>query len=133
MTKKILYGLLIWLSIISTINLANAQNTQGFWAWGDWWIEVPWMWNEDTPWTWNEPKLITVLKTTINRILWILWAIALVLCLWWWFQMLTAAGDESKVKSWTKVLKHAAIWLVVIWLSWLLVRFVFRIINSFTQ
>jgi hypothetical protein len=26
-------------------------------------------------------------------------------------------------------LKHAAIWLAVIWLSWILVSFIFRLIN----
>ena len=82
-------------------------------------------WNE-----WTTPRLIQTVKTTINRVLWILWLIALILCLYWWFQMLTAAGDESKVKTWTKVLKHAAIWLAVIWLSRLLVSFIFRLINQ---
>ena len=106
------------------------------WTWGfqaDWWnyvtdYKVIWTtswWNE-----WSTPRLIQTIKTTINRVLWILWLIALILCLWWWFQMLTAAGDESKVKSWTKVLKHAAIWLAVIWLSRLLVSFIFRLINQ---
>jgi len=92
----------------------------------------------NTIWTssaqdWWESSILDTIKNAINRVLWMLSLVALVLCLWWWFQMLTAGGDESKVKSWTKVLKHAAIWLAIIGLAWLVVSFVFRIVNKTTE
>jgi len=111
------------------------------------WIQVNWTWSFQADWWsyvtdynviwttegWDAeggtPRLIETVKTAINRVLGILWLIALILCLWWGFQMLIAAGDDAKVKTWTKVLKHAAIWLAVIWLSWILVSFIFRLIN----
>ena len=111
------------------------------------WIQVNWTWSFQADWwsyvtdynvIWtsegwdaegNPPRLIETVKTAVNRVLWILWLIALILCLWWGFQMLIAAGDDAKVKTWTKVLKHAAIWLAVIWLAWILVSFIFRLIN----
>ena len=111
------------------------------------WVQVKWTWSFQADWwsyvtdynvIWttegwdaegSTPRLIETVKTAINRVLWILWLIALILCLWWGFQMLIAAGDDAKVKTWTKVLKHAAIWLAVIWLSWILVSFIFRLIN----
>lgn len=97
---------------------------------GDWrGIHVPWEWHNDD--NSNEPQAFVVIKKTINWVLTLLSAIALILCLRWWFQMLTAAGDESKVKTWTKVLKHAAIWLIIIWLSWIIIRFIFRLITTF--
>ena len=94
------------------------------------WYQVPWAWQ----WTFsdNESTLLDVIQTTVNRVLWMLSLIALLLCLRWWFQMLTAGSDDWKVKSWTKILKNAALWLGIIWLSWLFVSFVFRIINKTT-
>lgn len=128
MLKKILYTIVatiwIWISFWITTQQANAQS---FWAW-DWrdiWVVGVWA-NDDTPWT--EPRALTIIRVTINWVLSILWVIALILCLYWWFLMLTAAGDDNKVKTWTKILKNAAIWLVIIWLSWIIVRFVFWLI-----
>ena len=105
------------------------------WTWfqADWWnyvTEYKVIWTDQWGTEWTTPRLIQTVQKTINRVLWILWLIALILCLWWGFQMLTAAGDDGKVKTWTKILKHAAIWLVVIWLSWILVSFIFRLINN---
>ena len=111
------------------------------------WVQVNWTWSFQADWwsyvtdynvIWTSegwdaegstPRLIETVKTAVNRVLWILWLIALILCLWWGFQMLIAAGDDAKVKTWTKVLKQAAIWLAVIWLSWILISFIFRLIN----
>ena len=91
------------------------------------WINT--IWTDESETTWSASLLDTI-QRAINRVLWMLSFVALILCLWWGFQMLTAAWDDGKVKSWTKILKNAAIWLVVIWLSWLVVSFVFRIINK---
>lgn len=128
--------LCFWITMLLWYNHTRATDEgQGFsaaWLWYIDWVDVLWTDNNQVDATWQEPRLIKTVKTTINRVLWILWLIALILCLYWWFQMLTAAGDESKVKSWTKVLKHAAIWLVVIWLSRLFVSFIFRLINQNT-
>ena len=126
--------LCIWFTILLGCNYTQATDDDiwfsAAWLWYIDWVDIIWTDHSQVDPTWQEPRLIKTIKTTINRVLWILWLIALILCLWWWFQMLTAAGDESKVKSWTKVLKHAAIWLVVIWLSRLLVSFIFRLINK---
>lgn len=99
------------------------------WLWYIDWYNVIWTQNNQEDEVWSQPRIIKTIKNAINRVLGMLWLIALILCLWWWFQMITAAWDESKVKSWTKVLKHAAIWLVVIWVSWLIVTFIFYLIN----
>lgn len=134
-TKKII--LRVWIvTIISWLTQqVYADNTSPdiSWFWDNdmvRWYEVPWA-GQGT-FSDNNDDLLTIIKKVINWILGILSLIALILCLWWWFQMLTAAGDDNKVKTWTKILKQAAIWLVVIWLSWLLVSFIFRIINKFT-
>lgn len=115
--------LIIWCGAL--IWITSAQ-----WFWNNSlvsWYSVPWA---NGTWLSNSgtSKLLDVIQTTVNRVLWMLSLIALVLCLRGWFQMLTAGSDDWKVKSWTKILKNAALWLAIIWLSWLFVSFVFRII-----
>jgi len=81
----------------------------------------------------QDDELLNVIQRTVNRVLWMLSLVALILCLRGWFQMLIAWSDDWKVKSWTKVLKNAAIGLAVIWLSWLIVSFIFWIIKKVTN
>jgi len=56
--------------------------------------------------------------------------IALVICIWAGFQMITAAGDDGKYKKGMSILKQAAIGLVIIGLAWLIVSIVFRLIGT---
>lgn len=77
--------------------------------------------------------LIQIIKNAINRVLWMLSLIALILCLRWWFQIVTAWADDNKQKKWISVLKHAAIWLVIIWLAWFVVTIVFWLLRWVTN
>jgi hypothetical protein len=56
--------------------------------------------------------------------------IALVICLYGGFLMVTAAGDETKHKKGLTVLKQAGIGLAIIGLSWLIVSVIFRLIGT---
>ena len=98
----------------------------------NWWeavnIGINTIWTDQDRW-WS---LIQVIKNAINRVLWMLSLIALVLCLRWWFQIVTAWWDDGKQKKWISVLKHAAIWLAVIWLAWFIVTIVFWLLRWVT-
>ncbi len=74
-------------------------------------------------------KLIDVIKSFINWMLGILALIALVVLLWGGFQMVTAAGDDTKYKKGFKILQQAAIGLVFIWVSWLMVSVIFWLLG----
>ena len=74
--------------------------------------------------------LLDTIKTTINRLLWILATIALAICLYGWFTMVISAGDDGKYQNGLKVLKNAAIGLAIIGLSWLIISVVFRAIGT---
>ena len=74
-------------------------------------------------------KLIEVIKSFINWMLGILALIALVILLWGGFQMVTAAGDDAKYKKGFKILQQAAIGLVFIGVSWLVVSAIFWLLN----
>ena len=79
--------------------------------------------------TWSR-QLIDVIISFVNRVLGLLWVIAVIICLIWWFQMVTASWDETKYKKWFTILKQAWIWLVVIWLAWIIVRVIFWLIQT---
>jgi len=135
MKKKIILLLAsLWIIMINAINNPTAFAQEWFWdASLVNWYTVPWTntietWETET----GNVRLIKMIKNIVNRVLGILSLIALILCLRWGFQMLTAAWDDNKVKSGTKILKQAAIWLAVIWISWILVSFIFRLIDKFT-
>lgn len=77
-------------------------------------------------------KLITSVKTGINRVLGILALIALIVLIWGGFQMVTAAGDDGKYKKGFKILEQAAIGLIFVGVSWLVVSVIFWLIGLFT-
>jgi hypothetical protein len=47
--------------------------------------------------------------------------------------MVTAAGDDGKYKEGFKILKQAAIGLIIVWFSWIIVSTVFRVIQGFDK
>ena len=137
--KKVLFSLwaigLIW---AGSFWMVNAQSLL-------WWntddvgsnsdvSSYNWQIMEYNPGAWtNQLKsdnLIRTIRNFINRVLWLLSLIALAICLWWGFQMLTASGDETKYKKWFTILKQAWFGLAIIALAWLIVSVVFRVINK---
>jgi len=132
MIKKFLLSLwLLWFASLPMIWQVNAQSIDDYTTnlyennntTTNIGIQVIWT-EEDQGW-----RLIDVIKRAINRVLWMLALVTLILCLRGWFQMVTAGWKDDKVKTWGKILKNAAIWLVVIWLSWFIVTIIFWIIR----
>ena len=81
----------------------------------------------------QEDNLIKTIKTAINWVLWMLSFVALLLCLWWGFKMMTSGGDEKKYSEGLNILKWAAIGLAIIALSWLIVSAIFWLITNSIQ
>ncbi|EKD24877.1 MAG: hypothetical protein ACD_80C00145G0011 [uncultured bacterium (gcode 4)] len=81
-------------------------------------------WVGTQQWWW----LITVIKTFINWALGMLALVALVILLMWGFQMVTAAGDDAKYKKGFKILQQAAVGLVFIGVSWMMVSLIFWVL-----
>jgi hypothetical protein len=59
--------------------------------------------------------------------------VALVICLYAGFLMVTSAGDEAKYKKGMDILKRAGIGLIIIGLAWLIVSVVFWLIGNMTK
>jgi hypothetical protein len=70
------------------------------------------------------------MKKTINWVLGMLAVIALAVSLWGGFQMVTAAGDDKKYQSGFTILKQAAVGLIVVGISWIIVSFIFWVIGA---
>lgn len=88
---------------------------------------------KDVDWTGQKltgSAFLDTIRNAINWILWILATIALVICLYGWFKMVTAAGDEKKYGEWLNVLKYAAIGLAIIGLSWMIVSVIFWFVGT---
>lgn len=148
--KKMLFGAFLWMFSLAGVavlpNVVSAQdNTPGTQN-GN---ERGWTNQEDGAEEWSITKqdatynpsvywsdklrndnLIVVIRRAINWVLGILSFIALALCLWWGFQMMTSGGDSKKYEGGLNLLKWAAIGLAVIAVSWLVVSLVFYVING---
>lgn len=135
MLKKLFVAVGAWLMSLMVIAPTFAQNTAT--QWGDFttqtnsaqWIAVKWAWTQSGAEGWG---LIKWVKNLINWVLWLLALVALCVLLYAGFQMVTAAGDAKQYDSWFTILKQAAVWLIFIGVSWLIVSFIFWVIQQFT-
>jgi len=128
-TKKIIITG-IWLLVMLWFSFApltvDAQTIRWFWATvGVEWVLVPWAQDGN-----KDDSLLYTIQTAINRVLGMLSFIALVLCLYAWFMMMTSGWDSKKYGDGFKILKNAGIWLAIIALSWLIVSLIFRLIDG---
>lgn len=78
----------------------------------------------------QENNLINIIKSAINWVLGMLSLITLCILLWGGFQMVTAAGDDTKFGAGQKILKQAGIGLGFIAASWMIVSLIFWVIGK---
>ena len=72
-----------------------------------------------------EEGTLKYIHRLINWALGMLAFVALIVVMYGWFQMVTAAGDDAKFKSWKKALKKVSIGIIGIGISWLIISFFF--------
>ena len=77
-------------------------------------------------WNW----FISFVQSAVNWILAFLGLITIIILIWGGFQMVTAAGDDNKYKKWFTIVKQAAIGLILIGVSALIVNLIFAFVNS---
>ena len=125
--KKIIYWIIatLWLNILIT-NCFPWTCLAWFWEDKLWLVEKVDVIGTDK---WPSSSLLDTISSTIKWILGILATIALCICLYAGFKMLTSWGDSKSYDAWWTILKNAAIGLVIIWLSWIIVSAIFRFIE----
>ena len=117
----------VWMVITPNPSFAE------WFAWGFW--ETNYVKEIKTTWASEAEKnddLIKTIQTAINWALWLLAAVALCLVIYAWFLMLTSWWDSKKYDQWLSIIKNAAIWLVIIGVSWLIVSLIFYVIEGST-
>ena len=123
--RKILFGHVLWALLLWVIIIPNNVHAQWFW-------DMVGVNGINTIWTKEkqEDALVYTIQTAINRVLRILATITLLFVLYAWFLMMTSGCDQKKYDSWLSITKNAAIWLAIIWTSWLIVSAIFWPING---
>ena len=123
--RKILFGHVLWALLLWVIIIPNNVHAQWFW-------DMVGVNGINTIWTKEkqEDALVYTIQTAINRVLRILATITLLFVLYAWFLMMTSGWDQKKYDSWLSIIKNAAIWLAIIWTSWLIVSARFWRING---
>jgi len=75
-------------------------------------------------------QTLNYIKKIVDYVLSLLAVLVLLFMLYGWILMLTAWGDDNKYKSWFERVKIGAFVIFWIWLSWLLISFIFYIVES---
>lgn len=118
MIKKIISGLLTIIPLLAIT--ANAIV-----------LEVPSsQWQADVAVTW--PTLVQAdessffeLIQNINQYLWFsLWVVCMAVLIVWWYKLMTAQGDDAKMKQANKLLMWALIGILIAILSYAIIRLV---------
>ena len=124
-----LWFTVLWLSIIPNISFAdNNEDCNRYW--GSCHVdEVEVIRSKEDP----NSGLLDTIKNAINWILWILATVALCMCLYWGFKMLTSGPDGKWYKDGRTILKNAAIWLAIILLSWMIVSVIFWFVGTLSH
>ena len=88
--------------------------------------------NSDMYWSDTSPSFLFYLKTIVNLLLSFVSLIALILMIYA-FYMIFFKKDEAGTTTARQMIKWIVIALVVIWLSWIVVSFLFRFEKENTQ
>ena len=133
MKTKLLAIMMMWLATIGSISGITLADDND-WAANVWFWKAQGVsgigvsWTDGTDGDASSSNLLDTITNAVNWILGMLALIALIICLWGGFQMVTAAGDDGKYKKGMGILKQAAIGLVIIGVSWLFVSLIFWMI-----
>lgn len=78
-------------------------------------------------------RTVETIQRLINWALWLLALAAMLVVIFGGIQMLTAAWDDWKFKNWKKAIKKASIGIIWVALSWIIVSFIFWLVETFIE
>ncbi len=115
--RNILLSIFVSTSLFLQASAAEAENA--FWVW------------RITPnLRLGGSDLVFTLDNILGFIIGLFYFVSIVFAIYAWFTILTSGGDEEKVKKWKNILIYVVIWLVVIFLSSQLIRFVISVMSD---
>jgi len=93
-----------------------------------------WICNVDEGIRWsNENKLTDSIVHIVLYILTFTAFLSVLFTIKWWFQILTAASDDEKVKNWKKTVIYSLLWLFVIMVAYTIVDAVFTAVETVSK
>ena len=109
---KIIFSIII---LFLTVNYGFANQDCAFWLCN---VDTTLVWNTDTD------IKITIISL-VKYFLTFLSIISIAFVIKWGFQILTAAWDDEKVKSWRKTILYALLWIFIIIIAYSIVSIAF--------
>ncbi len=147
--KYLLSLLIIWLVSFSLITGFNyvEDSSAGFVIFSNKNSEIPYCqsWDKDCwleGWidaikdvdnTKSDEKASEFIQRIVVYVLWFLQLIAVLIIIYSWFVLLTWVWDEEKAKKTKQIITYTVLWLIIIWLAYPISKFIFDILNGWTQ
>lgn len=126
--------ILIWISFFSgwahAWIFSNDRSDIPYCDTWDCWLE---QWIDAVDWVdavVNDRPASQYIQDVVEYILWFLALIAVLVIIYSWFVLLTAAWDEDKAKKTKTIILYAIVWLIIIFLAGPIVEFVLDILYS---
>lgn len=129
--KKLISSLFVSLLWNILLTLPVEAITVWLWWFGNQNSSSIWVAWAETGSTWNT-GFLTFIETALNWFLWFLAFITIIILIYGWFLMVTAAWDDGKYKKWFTILKQTIIWLILIWVSALIINLIFNFVSTNT-
>ena len=117
MKKYIFIFVLLFLTYYSQALWAN--------AWGIFWIDKI---TNNLKFWWD--NLIQTSDNMLWYLIWLFYFIAVVIWIYWGFQILVSWWDDEKVKKWKNYVIYMIIWLIIVFLASQIVHWVIKIMNK---
>jgi len=86
-----------------------------------WWIDIVATWIDDIEKT---DKASVYIQRIVIYLLTFVSLIAILYIIYAWFKILTSAGDEEVQKSQKKTIISVAVWIIIMWLAYAIVKFI---------
>lgn len=130
MKKIFLFLTIIFLNIQSVFS-ANLDDFFTKW----WWEKPKYLTELKSEWTWEE-AVLTLISQIIDLMLYLSWTIAVWFIIYWWIRMITDFWTDKWIEDAKKIILHSIIWLLVVFISIILVentdRFIRFVVWSWT-
>lgn len=115
--KKLIYTILFYLLFI---NFCSAENA----------ATLFWIGRVDERYMNWDLDFVSTVDNIFWYIIWLFYFIAVMLWIYWWFVILTSWWEDDKVTKWKNIVIYVVLWLIVIFLSSILIRWVIDILSD---
>ena len=84
--------------------------------------------DDNLKWWWND--LVSTVDNIAGYLIWLLYFIAVMIWIYWWFLVLTSWWEEDKVKKWRNYVIYMVLWLIIIFLASQIVHWVINVMTD---